>query len=507
MDLNTLLQQAIQLFENGSYSKAEAAFQQLHQAKSSFLSTLYLAQLAQLRQEGACWISPLEEALTQHRGSADGYYILGHSYQQNHQLPQATQAFYLALNWRLQNQLIDPVSAKPSQHKPQQQPLSAEALPLLLKTLVGLKQVGLHAFPTAGTLLGLERTGQLLPNDKDVDIGIDWSQMDAAISHLTAQGWQEERASYGMINPRCFRHPSSLVLDLCGYATEQTTGETISGLWMSDIPFDWNRITRFPAIQLIRKQSAFGVIWYPRQPEQLLAALYGSEWQTPDAHFDTIVCAPNLLNDSWLYYCQAYARLYNAWQQKRYPKMQAMLQVLTRFRPKDTLLHQLTGFVEQKLSDAKFTNTETIVTHTKEQCHVLALGYFDLLHPGHLNYLDFAKAQGSYLTVGVAPDAFALKSKGHTPMMKQEERLRVIQALQIVDQSVLVAAPMADTANAAHWIAQQGVNIVVCGAEWQNTPRWDALESALNPKGIKVIFAPHTQGISSTQIKQRLISN
>lgn len=84
MDLNTLLQQAIQLFENGSYSKAEAAFQQLHQAKSSFLSTLYLAQLAQLRQEGACWISPLEEALTQHRGSADGYYILGHSYQQNH---------------------------------------------------------------------------------------------------------------------------------------------------------------------------------------------------------------------------------------------------------------------------------------------------------------------------------------------------------------------------------------------------------------------------------------
>lgn len=92
-------------------------------------------------------------------------------------------------------------------------------------------------------------------------------------------------------------------------------------------------------------------------------------------------------------------------------------------------------------------------------------------------------------------------------MMKQEERLRVIQALQIVDQSVLVAAPMADTANAAHWIAQQGVNIVVCGAEWQNTPRWDALESALNPKGIKVIFAPHTQGISSTQIKQRLISN
>lgn len=506
-NINQLIDQALSAFHQKNYALAEKLFSQLkEQAPDLVIVPIYLAQLSQLRQEGARWIKPLEEALTQHRESADGYYVLGHSYQQNRQLPQATQAFYLALNWRLQHKLIDPIGANPSQHKPQHPPLSAEALPLLLKTLAGLKQVGLHAFPTAGTLLGLERTGQLLPNDKDVDIGIDWSQMDAAIKHLTAQGWQEEQASYGLINPRCFRHRTGLVLDLCGYATEQNTGATISGLWMSDIPFDWNRITRFPAIQLIKRASTAGEIWYPRQPAQLLAALYGPDWQTPDAHFDTIVCAPNLFKDSWLYYCQAYARLYNAWQQEHYPRMQAMLQVLIRFRPKDTLLHQLTRFVEQKLSNTESTRSESVFTPAERKRHVLALGYFDLLHPGHLNYLGFAKAQGDYLTVGVAPDAFALKSKGHTPMMKQEERLRVVEALQIVDQSVLVAAPMADTAHAAHWIAQQSVNIVVCGAEWQNTPRWRALEDALKPQGIQVIYAPHTQGISSTLIKQRLLS-
>lgn len=491
---------AIDLFTSGKFLEAEQIFLQQHETSPTFVTTLFLAQIAQLRQEGAEWIQQLEEGLNQYRESYEGYYVLGHSYQQNGQLPEATKAFYLALNWKLQHQLTKPESAPSLISKPLAPQLSSEAMPILFETLADLKQAGFNCFPTAGTLLGLERSGQLLPNDKDIDIGIDWTQMNTAIKHLIANNWKEERNSYGLTNPRCLRHSSGLILDLCGYATEQTTGATISGLWMTGVPFDWNRITQFPAIQLRKRASIAGEIWYPSQPEQLLAALYGDDWQTPDAHFDTIVCAPNLLKDSWLYYCQAYARLYNSWQKEEYSRMKSMLQTLSRFRPKDILLNQLTNFVQLKLN----LNSSKKNDNSEQKRRVLALGYFDLLHPGHLNYLDFAKAQGDYLIVGVAPDRFALKSKGRATLLDQQERLSLVQGLRWVDQAVLVGAPMAETENATRWIAQQQIDIVVCGAEWQNTPRWNELEKALNPLSIKVLYAPRTAGISSTQIKKRL---
>ncbi|SEI93369.1 cytidyltransferase-like domain-containing protein [Allopseudospirillum japonicum] len=487
------LQEAQQAFARGQYAAAEQAFQNLHKQDPSVKTTLYLAQLAHIRQAGAEWIAPLKRILQAHPALAEAHYLLAHSYQQNRQLPQAVQSFYQALSWRLQQVLAAGQTALPMLEASSPAPnLPTQALTLLLQTLVSLKKAGIHAFPTAGTLLGLERTGQLLAQDKDIDIGVDWAQMDVSMQHLQQIGWQEESLSYGLINPRCLRHPSGLVLDLCGYATEQTTGATVSGLWMPEVPFAWNRITRFPKIQVVNKASPVGDFWYPRHPEHLLQALYGPDWQTPDPDFDTIVCAPNIMQDSYLYYCQAYARLYHGLQQGRYKKMQAMLHVLMRFKPEDILLQNLLHFVQQQLGGSKARR-------------VLALGYFDLLHPGHISYLTSAKAQGDYLIVGVAPDSFAIKSKGRTPVMNQQERLSLVQALACVDQAVLVGAPMAETEQAAHWICAQGVHLVVCGDEWQHTPRWQALEAALQPQGIQVQYVPYTQGISSTQIKQRIL--
>ena len=66
---------------------------------------------------------------------------------------------------------------------------------------------------------------------------------------------------------------------------------------------------------------------------------------------------------------------------------------------------------------------------------VLATGTFDLLHPGHLLYLSKARALGDELYVIVARDSM-IKHKPK-PIVPEEQRLAMVQALRIVDKAML----------------------------------------------------------------------
>ncbi|MCX6802923.1 MAG: FAD synthase [Candidatus Diapherotrites archaeon] len=68
---------------------------------------------------------------------------------------------------------------------------------------------------------------------------------------------------------------------------------------------------------------------------------------------------------------------------------------------------------------------------------VLAFGAFDLLHPGHLFYLEKAKKLGSELVVVVARDKTIEQEKGHAPVQSEKERLEIVNALKAVDRAVL----------------------------------------------------------------------
>ena len=66
---------------------------------------------------------------------------------------------------------------------------------------------------------------------------------------------------------------------------------------------------------------------------------------------------------------------------------------------------------------------------------VLATGTFDLLHPGHLMYLEQSRALGDELVVIVARDA-NVKHKPR-PIIPQDQRLLMVSALRTVDRAVL----------------------------------------------------------------------
>ena len=66
----------------------------------------------------------------------------------------------------------------------------------------------------------------------------------------------------------------------------------------------------------------------------------------------------------------------------------------------------------------------------------MATGVFDLLHIGHLYYLEEAKKYGDELIVVVACDK-TVKRKKHEPIMPAEERRRLVEALKPVDKAVI----------------------------------------------------------------------
>lgn len=71
---------------------------------------------------------------------------------------------------------------------------------------------------------------------------------------------------------------------------------------------------------------------------------------------------------------------------------------------------------------------------------VMAVGVFDLLHAGHLHYMEQAKALGDHLTVVVAHDDTVRKRK-HEPVTGQDLRLRMVQGLKPVDAAVIGNPP------------------------------------------------------------------
>ncbi len=71
---------------------------------------------------------------------------------------------------------------------------------------------------------------------------------------------------------------------------------------------------------------------------------------------------------------------------------------------------------------------------------VLASGVFDLLHLGHVKFLEDAKKAGgenAQLVVIVARDITVEKTKGRKPIMSEDQRLALVESLKVVDKAVL----------------------------------------------------------------------
>ncbi len=132
---------------------------------------------------------------------------------------------------------------------------------------------------------------------------------------------------------------------------------------------------------------------------------------------------------------------------------------------------------------------------------VFTNGCFDLLHPGHVAYLEQARSLGNALIVGVNTDASVLRlSKGPgRPVTPEADRARVLAALACVDRVVLFGE---DTPLALITLLKP--DVLVKGGDYQ--PDQVVGREVVLARGGKVLALPFVPGYSSSGLIDRIRS-
>ena len=126
-------------------------------------------------------------------------------------------------------------------------------------------------------------------------------------------------------------------------------------------------------------------------------------------------------------------------------------------------------------------------------------GVFDMFHIGHLNILKRAKAQCDYLIVGVSTDELVQHDKNKSPIIPYADRCAIVEAIKYVDKVV----PQPDKNKFAAW-ERYHFNKMFVGSDWKGTEAWNRFEAQLAPVGVEIIYLDHTEGISSTILRDKL---
>jgi len=129
---------------------------------------------------------------------------------------------------------------------------------------------------------------------------------------------------------------------------------------------------------------------------------------------------------------------------------------------------------------------------------VLTNGVFDLLHPGHVRYLQAARAEGDALIVAINSDRSVRAIKGQArPITPEAERAEILDALACVS-----AVAVFDEDTPAEIIKVVQPDVLVKGADW--APDRIVGRDTVEARGGKVVLVAMEQGWSTTSIIDRI---
>lgn len=117
-------------------------------------------------------------------------------------------------------------------------------------------------------------------------------------------------------------------------------------------------------------------------------------------------------------------------------------------------------------------------------------GCFDIFHYGHLNILKKSKELCDYLIVGVSTDELIAREKGRKPVIPFQERMRVVQAIGLVDEVI----PQEDK-NKQKIVETYKIDAISVGDDWRG--RYPKVSCTME-------YFPYTANVSSTILKDAL---
>jgi rfaE bifunctional protein nucleotidyltransferase chain/domain len=154
------------------------------------------------------------------------------------------------------------------------------------------------------------------------------------------------------------------------------------------------------------------------------------------------------------------------------------------------------------LHSAVFSLQEIIVRFGREKRNgkrvVFTNGCFDLLHPGHIQILEAARALGDALIVGINSDESVRTLKGvGRPVIPQQERAEILASLESVD-GVLIF----DELTPQRVISELLPDVLVKGGDWPGNQIVGREE--VEAAGGKVVQVDVVQGYSTTELLKKI---
>lgn len=126
---------------------------------------------------------------------------------------------------------------------------------------------------------------------------------------------------------------------------------------------------------------------------------------------------------------------------------------------------------------------------------VYTSGTFDMLHINHLKMIEYARALGDILIVGVNTDELVASFKSE-PIIPFEERIALMKAIKGPD--IVIPQKSLDHTDK---VKKLNFDIFVVGDDW--TGKYDYLKD----QGVQVCYFPYGDGISSSSLKKRIYEN
>lgn len=124
-------------------------------------------------------------------------------------------------------------------------------------------------------------------------------------------------------------------------------------------------------------------------------------------------------------------------------------------------------------------------------------GVYDMFHIGHLRLINNAAARCERLIVGVNSDALVAQYKHKVPVINEQDRREIVANVKAVDECVI-----ADTLDKVEMHERLGFDAIFIGDDWKGNARWEQTGRDLAAIGVDLVYLPHTQGISSTGLRE-----
>ena len=121
---------------------------------------------------------------------------------------------------------------------------------------------------------------------------------------------------------------------------------------------------------------------------------------------------------------------------------------------------------------------------------VMAVGVFDLLHAGHLHYLQQAKSLGNHLTVVVAHDD-TVRLRKHEPVTNHDLRRRMVDGLKPVDDAIIGNPP---DVSIFEILPQVNPDIIALGYDQEHAE--DSIKTKLQELGYTSITVTRVEGLT-----------